>query len=86
MRPRCPELASPLADPIRRFIECKRALNRRFHTEQRALHLFDGYLVERGVADLASAGVRAGRTPGSRGGRRPPGARRGGNDPAGPEL
>jgi site-specific recombinase XerD len=54
MRPRCPELASPLAEPIRRFVACKRALNRRFHTEDRALHLFDRYLVERGVAGLAS--------------------------------
>ncbi len=50
MRPRCPELASLLAEPIRRFVACKRVLNRRFHTEDRALHLFDRYLTEHGVA------------------------------------
>ena len=46
-------LASPLAEPIRHFIAHKRALNRRFHCEEKALHLFDHYLSERGVADVA---------------------------------
>ena len=39
------------ADP--RFVAHKRALNRRFDTEERALRLLDRYLVEHGVADLA---------------------------------
>jgi site-specific recombinase XerD len=48
------EFHSPLAEPIRRFVAHKRALNRRFDTEERALCLFDRYLVEHGLADLAS--------------------------------
>jgi site-specific recombinase XerD len=54
MRPAYTELGSPLAEPIRRFIAHKRALNRRFDCEEKALHLFDRYLVERGMADVAS--------------------------------
>jgi site-specific recombinase XerD len=48
------ELASPLAEPIRHFIAQKRALNRRFLCEEKALHLFDRYLAERCLADVAS--------------------------------
>jgi site-specific recombinase XerD len=44
---------SPLADPIRRFVAHKRALNRRFDTEERALCLLDRYLFMQGVNDLA---------------------------------
>jgi len=47
------DLGSPLAEPIRRFVAHKRALNRRFDTEERALRLLDRYLVEHGIADLA---------------------------------
>lgn len=45
-------LASPLAEPIRQFLAAKRALNRRFDTEERALRLFDRHLADRGVACL----------------------------------
>jgi integrase len=47
------EFDSPLAEPIRRFVAHKRALNRRFDTEERALRLLDRYLVEHGIVDLA---------------------------------
>jgi len=53
MRRAYTELASPLAEPIRNFIAHKRALNRRFHCEEKALHLFDRYLAESGVDDVA---------------------------------
>ena len=46
-------LNSPLAEPIQRFVAHKRALNRRFDTEERALRLLDRYLVEHGIVDLA---------------------------------
>lgn len=46
-------LASPLAEPIRRFVAYKRALNRRFATEERTLVLLDRYLVEQGIGELA---------------------------------
>jgi site-specific recombinase XerD len=49
MRPRNPALSSPLAEPIRLFIKYKRALNRRFCNEERALSLLDRHLVEHGV-------------------------------------
>ncbi len=55
MRPRRLEFGSPLAEPIRCFIAHKRALNRRFDTEERALHLLDRHLVEHDVAE--STGV-----------------------------
>ena len=45
-------LASPLAEPIRQFLAAKRALNRRFDTEEKALGLFDRYLIGLGVAHL----------------------------------
>jgi len=48
------EFQSPLAEPIRRFVAHKRALSRRFDTEERALCLLDRYLLEQRVADLAS--------------------------------
>lgn len=54
MRRASTELASPLAEPIRHFIAQKRALNRRFHCEESALHLFDRYLAERCLVDVAS--------------------------------
>jgi site-specific recombinase XerD len=54
MRCKNVEFHSPLAEPIRRFVVHKRALNRRFDTEERALRLFDRYLVLQGINDLAS--------------------------------
>ncbi len=41
--------SSPLASGIQRFLEHKRALGRRFETEESALRLLDRYLVQRGV-------------------------------------
>ena len=38
---------SALAEPIRTFVEYKRALNRKYRPETAALRLFDGYLCER---------------------------------------
>jgi site-specific recombinase XerD len=54
MRSKHIEFHSPLAELIRRFVAHKRALNRRFDTEERALCLFDRYLVLQGINDLAS--------------------------------
>ena len=48
------EFHSPFAEPIRRFVAHKRALSRRFDTEERALCLLDRYLLEQRVADLSS--------------------------------
>lgn len=53
MRPARKALGSPLAEPIRCFVAYKRALSRRFDTEEGALHLVDRYLVEHGVINLA---------------------------------
>jgi len=62
MNPPRIELASSLAEPIRQFLATKRALNRRFDTEERTLRLLDRCLVERGVvqlADVTSAVIEA---------------------------
>jgi site-specific recombinase XerD len=62
MSPARIELASPLAEPIRRFLATKRALNRRFDTEGRTLRLLDRCLVEHGIvqlADVTSAVIEA---------------------------
>jgi hypothetical protein len=48
MRPAPAELGSPLAGAIQRFVAYKRALNRRYDTEEQDLRLLDRYLVERG--------------------------------------
>ena len=40
------DLHSALAEPIRRFVEYKRALNRKYRPEAAALRLFDRYLCE----------------------------------------
>ena len=56
------ELACPLAEPIRQFLAAKRALNRRFNTEERTLRLLDRYLAERGIVqlvDVTSAVIEA---------------------------
>jgi site-specific recombinase XerD len=47
------ELGSPLAGAIQRFVAHKRALNRRYDTEEQALRLLDRYLVQRSITDLA---------------------------------
>jgi hypothetical protein len=46
------ELASPLAEPIRQFLAAKRALNRRFDTEERTLRLLDRHLAESRIVQL----------------------------------
>ena len=53
MRPVPAELGSPLAGAIQRFVAHKRALNRRYETEEQALRLLDRYLVERSITNLA---------------------------------
>lgn len=43
---------SPFARPIEQFLEHKRALRKKFHTEERALQLFDRYLIECGASSV----------------------------------
>ena len=43
------DFRSPLADGIRAFVAYKRALRRRFDTEERALRLLDRYLCEQKI-------------------------------------
>jgi len=45
---------SSLAEPIRRFVEYKRALNRKYRPEAAALRLFDRYLTEHSISELNS--------------------------------
>ncbi|HLG95401.1 MAG TPA: hypothetical protein VKX49_03710 [Bryobacteraceae bacterium] len=45
---------SALADPIRTFVEYKRALNRKYRPESAALRLFDRYLCEHGATGWKS--------------------------------
>jgi site-specific recombinase XerD len=45
---------SPFASMIERYLTVKRALNRRFDTEERSLRLFDRYLVEQDITEVAS--------------------------------
>lgn len=45
---------SCLAAEIKAFVAHKRALARRFHTEESALRLLDRYLVEQGVTNIAA--------------------------------
>jgi len=54
MRVRWRGFQSPLADEIARFLAYKRALARRYHTEERMLRLFDRYLVEHEVTERAA--------------------------------
>ena len=42
-------MRSALAGPLRRFLEHKRALNRKYRNEEAALRLFDTYLAAHGV-------------------------------------
>jgi integrase len=45
----------PLAESLTRFLAYKRALGRRYDTEDRVLRLFDRYLVDAQVSELAAA-------------------------------
>jgi integrase len=54
MRASAIEFHSLLSEPMQGFISYKRALNRRFRTEERALHLLDRYLIEENIADTAA--------------------------------
>ena len=45
------DLRSALAESIRRFVEYKRALNRRYRPEAAALRLFDRYLYENNITE-----------------------------------
>lgn len=47
-------LQSPLAEPIRQFVEYKQALNRKYRPEAAALRLFDRYLCEHAVTGWTS--------------------------------
>jgi len=52
MKRRWTNFKSPLADTIKAFLAHKRALGRRFWTEEAALRLFDRYLVDQGIATI----------------------------------
>lgn len=52
MKARWDGFHSPLADGIARFLAHKRALGRRFETEDKQLRLFDRFLVQRGLTRL----------------------------------
>ena len=54
MRTKWTDFQSCLADGIKGFLAHKRALARRFHTEEKALRLLDRYLIEQGVTDVAA--------------------------------
>ena len=43
---------SPLANSIAQFLQYKRALRKKFHTEERALQLLDRYLVECSISSV----------------------------------
>ena len=45
-----PAMRSALAEPLRRFVQHKRALNRKYRSEEASLRLFDSYLAARGTA------------------------------------
>ena len=45
-----PVMRSALAEPLRRFVQHKRALNRKYRSEEASLRLFDSYLAARGTA------------------------------------
>ena len=42
-------MRSALADPLRRFLDHKRALNRKYRTEESVLRLFDAFLAALGI-------------------------------------
>ena len=51
MKSKWKDFQSILADSIRNFIQYKRALGRKYKTEEHALRLFDSFLVEQDVTD-----------------------------------
>ena len=53
MKPRLPDPSSPIAPHIVAFVGHKRALNRRYHVEDKVLRMFDGYLNTAGIMTLA---------------------------------
>jgi integrase len=53
MKPRLPDPSSPIAPHIVAFVGHKRALNRRYDVEDKALRMFDGYLNTAGIKTLA---------------------------------
>jgi site-specific recombinase XerD len=53
MKRRWTDFTSPLAAGIRAYLAYKRALRRRFDTEERALRLLDRYLSNRRIPDMA---------------------------------
>jgi hypothetical protein len=52
MKPRLPEPSSPIAPHIIAFIRHKRALNRRYDVEDKALRMLDADLNARGITTL----------------------------------
>jgi len=54
MKTRWIDFSSPLADGIRAFLAYKRALRRRFDTEDKALRLLDRYLCDQRIPDMAA--------------------------------
>jgi len=46
-----PDFQSSLADPLRRFLQFKQALNRKYRTEAATLRLFDAYLCKHNATD-----------------------------------
>jgi site-specific recombinase XerD len=54
MKTRWIDFRSPLADSIRGFLAYKRALQRRFDTEDKSLRLLDRYLCEQRIPDMSS--------------------------------
>ncbi|MFQ5859619.1 MAG: tyrosine-type recombinase/integrase [Anaerolineae bacterium] len=56
MRARWKGFESPLSDGIERFLTHKRALGRKFRTEEAALRLWDRFLVERGIGQVVEIG------------------------------
>lgn len=53
MRCRLPEPSSPIASHIIAFIGHKRALNRRYYTEDKVLQMLDADLIARGITTIA---------------------------------
>ena len=53
MIPRLPDPSGVMAPHISAFLNHKRALNRRYDVEDKALRLFDGYLNQAGIKTLA---------------------------------
>lgn len=47
------DFQGPFADGFRRFLAHKRALGRRYDTEDKALHLFDHHLGQHGIAKIS---------------------------------